>query len=215
VNVNDLLDIRLPVDVAGRRFFVRRIRLSDVLRILTRFDDEIRAFASKKERSALDLIGSLDKDDTADLFAFAMDPHDPLYLREHLDLQKRGEIAILIAAVNDLDRIWSSVRIGSPDPKAEPGGVEPIGVTSRIPTVFRIVDLLACRYGIDPMKIPDWNYEAFLDFVEIVDEEKKAQRDAESALGIPLPDGSYLDLDLVDDSRIVAGPIPDLNTKVS
>lgn len=215
MNVNDLLDVRLPVDVAGRRFFVRCLRLSDVLRILTRFDDQVREFASQSRPDAQTLLAALDPDDTADLFSFSMEPHDPLYLREHLNFQKRAEIAVLIGTVNDLDRIWSSLRIGIPEEKKESSRAEPIGADSRIPSLIRVVDLLACRYGIDPTTIPNWNYEAFLDLIEVVEEEKVAQREAAAAGGIQLPDGTSLDPDLFDDSRIVPGPIRDLNKLVN
>jgi len=208
VNEYDLVDVRIPVDIGEKIFEVRRIRLQDIFRITSRFDDEIRAFVREEIPDAGKLFQSLGLEDLADLFSFALDPYAPAHLRTHLTLPKAMEVGILIGSVNDLDRIWKSLKIGSPVPAAE-SQVQPLAAEpSAVSSMVRIIDRLAARYGIDPLIIPKWPYEAFLTLVDAVDEDIKArERLSWVQAGI--------DPDLIDDSRIKAGPIADLNKLVN
>jgi len=206
----DLIDVRLPVEVGGRKFHAVRLRLRDVLRILVRFDEDLRRFVAADEPDALELFHSLDLEATADLFAFALDPYDPTFLREHLDLQKAGEVAILIGVVNDIDRIWSALKLGRP-PGAREEESPPEPVQARPPRaspLVRVIDRMAERYGMDPVKVLDWPFEAFLTLVDAADEDVDAvARAAMSNAGI--------DPDLLDDSNIKPGPMPDFNKLVN
>jgi len=208
VNEFDLIDTRIPVEIGDKTFEVRQIRVQDIFRITRRFDDEIRAFVREEVPDAGKLFQSLGQQDLADLYSFALDPYAPAHLRAHLTLPKAMEVGILIGSVNDLDRIWKSLKIGSPAPAAE-GQVQPLAAeTSTVSSMVRIIDRLAARYGIDPLVIPKWPYEAFLTLVDAVDEDVKArERQALLLAG--------LDPDLLDDSRIKAGPIADLNKLVN
>jgi hypothetical protein len=211
VKTSDLIEVKLPILVGDRKFQVRQVRLCDVLRILVRFDDQVRAFVASEKPDARALLSSLDNDDTADLFAFFLDPYDPLHLRKNLDLVKRSEVLVMIQAVNDVERIWSSLRIGNLAADPQKGVIEPVGAATQIPPMVRVVDLLARRYYTTPFAVMRWPYEAFLTIVEMVEDAMNTVRAASEGSGVELPDGSLLDWDLLDDSNIPVGPMPDLN----
>ena len=206
MNAYDLVDVRVPIEIGLRRFEVRRLRLCDVLRILTRFDDHVREFVSAKQPDAAALLASLGPEDTADLFAFSLDPFDPFYVRKHLsvDMEKRVQVGVLIASVNDVRRVWDSLSFTRPDPLPRSKTVERIAPKSTVPPLLRVIDRIAHRYACDPHAVMLWSYEGFLSIVDVMDEEFESRaREAQLVAG--------LDPDLLDDSEIPVGPLPDLN----
>lgn len=222
----DLLDVRLPVVIAGRGFEVRRIRLCDVLRILVRFEEHFVALTTAEKPDPMAVISKLDVNDTADLFAFCLDPYDPSHLRAAFNpqpypgetdvdklvarklaaLKKSAEVMTMIAAVNDLPRIWASVAVhGKP---AEPGRVEPVATSkSKVPPLLRVIRRLALDFHVEPQAVMLWSYEAFLTLADAADEELE--------LAIPsLLEAQGIDPDILDDSDIPVAPIRDLNKDV-
>ncbi len=211
MNALHLIDFRLPVEFGGRKFSVGRIRLSTVLRVLVRFDERLREFVAQESPDGVALFNSLDREDTSALFAFLLDPYDPDFVREHLDLAATSQISVAFGYVNDLARIWGALKLSAPPPPSppepSPGGVKP---GPPLDPLVVAIDRIAQRYGIDPTTIPSWHFEVFLDFSEVLDADKDALDEA-IRNGIFLRDGSHLDPDLLDDSAIVPGPIPDFN----
>jgi len=210
VNEYDLVDVRIPVDIGEKIFEVRRIRVEDVFRAIRRFDEPLRAFVREDAPDAEKLLASLGLEDLADLFSFALDPYAPLHIRKHLTMEKARELGIKIGVVNDLDRIWKSLKLGhreesSPPPPTRPAREDAITIA---PLVW-IIDRLAMRYGIDPLIIPRWPYEAFLDFVDCTEDDRRRRALIDGAAA------ANLDPDLLDDSQIPVGPIPDLNKLVN
>ena len=214
MNASNLIDFRLPIELGGRTFSVGRIRLSTVLRILVRFDEQLVEFVSQEKPDAIALFESLDRDDTADLLAFLMEPHDPAFVRAHLDLVATSQISVAFGHLNDVGRIWSALKLAPPastDDRSEIAPAPDVKPQVPIDALVVAIDRLAQRYGIDPTTIPGWCFEAFLDFSEVCDADADALAEALKH-GIVWKDGSGLDPDTLDDSRISPGPIPDLNT---
>ena len=209
MNEYDLVDIRIPVDIGEKIFEVRRIRVEDVFRAIRRFDEPLRAFVQEDAPDAEKLLASLGMEDTADLFSFALDPYDPLHIQKHLTMETARVLWIKIGVVNDLDRIWKSLKLGHREESpARPGRPAREDAITIAPLVW-IIDRLAMRYGIDPLIIPRWPYEAFLDFVDCAEEDRRRRELIDGAAA------ANLDPDLLDDSQIPVGPIPDLNKLVN
>lgn len=203
----DLVDLKLPIRVGERDFLAHRLRLSDLLRLLNRFDGLVRKLSEEKPAEPLQLLSSLTADDTADLLAFFLDPYDWRYLRENLSFEKRAEVLVHLRALHDFERIWHSLAIsrGAGVPSGE------VESTSRelrpIPAILRCVDRLAQRYGQSPLSILEWPYEAFLTVVEVVEVDAQFQREEALRAGVGLPEG--FDLDNLDDSEIPVDKMPD------
>jgi hypothetical protein len=173
MRVTDLLDRALPVQIAGKPFTLRRVSLRAILHILVRFSDQLDAFRRTDERDVEKLLESIDRTGLADLFAFLLDPYDPIHLRASMISAVSGELSVLVGAINDLPRIWNSFGLSRPDPGAgESTGGEGQeaagGKPEAIPALLSVIDVVAERYGIDPMRVLDWPYEAFLTMTEVM-----------------------------------------------
>lgn len=204
-----ILSHRLPVKIGARVFKLETLTVETVLRILVRFQNRIDAWAEKPERTFLDLL-SLPTSEAADLFALCLRPHDPDYIRRHLDEGSITMMVVLLRDTHDLARIWTSLSLpmptgpedpvvldgtsigksGAPRPPRKSGVAVP--GRSRIPSLLLIFDDIARRYSIDPHAVLSWPYESFLNFTDLRDQEL---RDIEVA-------ASGLDPRLMDDSEI-------------
>lgn len=185
MRLSDLLDHALPISIKGKEFILRRIKLRAILHIMVRFSDQLGAFARSDKRDAEALLLSLDNGSMADLFAFLLEPYDPLHLRNALDEAVARELSILLASTNDLDRVWRSFSFARP---AEADGA--MGDTAPVvPVLLSIIDIVAERYKIDPMRVLDWPYEAFLTVTEMLEAklegaQQKHLADLLSSLGL-------------------------------
>jgi len=173
VRTTDLLDRDFPVRIGERDFILRRITLRAVLKIMTRFAEELDAFARSDKQDVEGLIGGLDNDSTADLFAFLLHPYDPVRIRAAWNIQTATELTVLVASLNDLRRIWDSLSFGKQTPEVAPGADAPEAEDSadtpdQIPALLSVIDVVAERYKLDPMSILDWPYEAFLTITEVM-----------------------------------------------
>lgn len=193
MRVTDLVDRELPLTIAGRQFILRRIRLRTVLQILVRFSDTLHAFQQSGKRDVEQLLGSVANDDLADLYAFLLSPYDPLFLRQHLNEAVARELMVLVASVNDLERIWASLAFSQHPEGAAPtlveAEVEKVPGIPPIPALLAVIDLVAERYKLDPMKVLEWPYEAFLTMTEVMEsrvktEERVRLRELLMALGV-------------------------------
>lgn len=163
----DLLDRRVPVQVGDRIFSFRRLTVGALLRILVRFDAQLRFFAEGGATDVTGLLNGLDNDDTADLWALMMEPYEPAYLRKFLDMKTATELVALAGTLNDLKRIWKSLSF--PVPGEAKSAEEPV-TEKAIPPMLATVDAIAGHYHIDPFGLMEWPYEGFLTITEIMNE---------------------------------------------
>lgn len=191
MGLTDLLDRDIPIRIEGRDFILRRITLRAVLKILVRFSEELDAFARSEKRDVEGLLAGIDNDSMADLFAFLLDPYDPIYLRTHINAAVARELTVLIGGLNDLGRIWNSLEFSKPSVQSDKETEEKksVGPAEQIPPMLSVIDLIAERYGIDPLRVLDWPYEAFLTITEVMEAkmegvQRKQLRDLLSSLGL-------------------------------
>ncbi len=74
----------------------------------------------------------------------------------------------IVAAYNDLDRIWKSLTFRKVQAAAEIQEAKGSGKRP-IPGLLLSVDLLAQRYGVSPREVLDWPYEMFLTMSDMLE----------------------------------------------
>ena len=206
MRVLDLVDRELPIVIAGCPFTLRRVRLRTVIQILVRFSDQLTAFARSETREADKLLASFANDELADLLALLLVPYDGDFLRKNLTLELAQKVTGQVLLMNDVPRIWASLSFSQ---ESRPDLVEAVEPASpgvqEIPALLAVIDLLAERYKVDPVRIMDWPYEAFLTMVDVLDArvkgaEREQLRKYLESLG--------LSPDMADDPGIEFAPAP-------
>lgn len=209
MRVLDLVDRELPLTIGGRSFVLRRIRLRTVLQILVRFSEQLDSFARSEKRDVEDLMRSLENDELADFLALLLVPYDADFLRKQLTLELAQRITGQVALMNNVERIWASLAFSKAGDSIQADLAESMEEAApgvpEIPALLSVIDLVCERYKLDPMKVMEWPYEAFLTMTEVMESRVKgAERQHLRELLLSLG----LTPELADQPGVEFAPIP-------